>query len=284
MTDYLPDEIRNAEVLITVKTYPLPASAYGERVCTAGLTEDGKWVRIYPVTWQDLSDDEKYSKYSWVQLDLVRHKSDFRPETYSPRRGVDEEITILRKVGTADNWAARKYYVEKEVFTSMSELIGLAKSDVCKSLATLKPAEIIDFVVEEEEEKEWKESWMKLRSQPGIFNLDENGRAKPRWDLKKLPYRFKYKFITKGDENPRLLSIQDWEIGALFWNSLRRAGGDHTEAIRQVKKKYAEEFLEKKELYLFLGTDYVYHRKNSPNPFIIIGVFYPPKTNQPSLL
>ncbi|MYB37591.1 MAG: hypothetical protein F4Y26_09450 [Gammaproteobacteria bacterium] len=36
-------------VLITVKTYPLPSQSYDELVCTAGVLEDGSWVRIYPV-------------------------------------------------------------------------------------------------------------------------------------------------------------------------------------------------------------------------------------------
>ncbi len=34
---YLPDELSNAHVLITVKTYPLPSSKYDELVCTAGV-------------------------------------------------------------------------------------------------------------------------------------------------------------------------------------------------------------------------------------------------------
>jgi hypothetical protein len=63
MAIYLPDEISKARVLITVKTYPLPASAFGDRVCTAGLLEDGKWIRIYPIIWERLEDNEKYAKY-----------------------------------------------------------------------------------------------------------------------------------------------------------------------------------------------------------------------------
>ena len=38
---YLPTELKNQKVLITVKTYPLPSSKYEELVCTAGLLEDG---------------------------------------------------------------------------------------------------------------------------------------------------------------------------------------------------------------------------------------------------
>jgi hypothetical protein len=280
---YLPDEIIKARVLITVKTYPLPTSAFGERVCTAGLLEDGKWVRIYPIAWQVLKDDQKYPKYSWVELDLKRYTSDFRPETYKPKLGFDENIIVLDTLGTDNAWAARKHYVFKEVFTSMQELIGIAKSEAGKSLATLKPVEIIDLIIEEEQEKEWKESWLNLRKQTNLFDLDAEGQLKEQPLIKKLPYRFKYRFISEGDKNPRLLSIQDWEIGALFWNCFRRAHGDNEEAKRLVRKKYFDEFLSKKDLFLFLGTDYKYHKKNSPDPFIIIGVFYPPKTDQPLL-
>jgi len=42
-------------ILITVKTYPTPSSMRQEEVvCTAGLSEDGKWIRIYPVPFRRL--------------------------------------------------------------------------------------------------------------------------------------------------------------------------------------------------------------------------------------
>jgi hypothetical protein len=96
-------------------------------------------------------------------LNIKRCDNDFRPETYSPSRGLEEDIVVIDTVGTANAWAARKHYVLQEVFLSMHELIELAKSETKKSLATLKPAEIIDFVIEEEKEKEWKENWQNLR-------------------------------------------------------------------------------------------------------------------------
>ena len=39
-------------VLIIVKTYPTLSRKYGETVCTAGLREDGSWMRIYPVPFR----------------------------------------------------------------------------------------------------------------------------------------------------------------------------------------------------------------------------------------
>lgn len=99
-------------------------------------------------------------KYSWIELDLVRNTNDFRQESYKPRMGFDENIQVVGKIGTTDAWEARKQFVLKEVFTSMQDLISQAKSEIGKSLATFKPAEIVDFVIENEPEKDWKEKWL----------------------------------------------------------------------------------------------------------------------------
>jgi hypothetical protein len=281
---YLPEEIDQARVLITVKTYPIPNSTYGETVCTAGLLEGEKWVRIYPISWRVLSDDQKYPKYGWVELNLIRNKSDYRQESYKPRMGLDEEIKVSGKIGTRDSWAARKQYVLKDVHNSMTKLIGLAKSDTHQSLATLKPKEIVDFVIEDTEEKEWKQKWLDQLKQTNMFDLDPSGQIKQRRIVRKMPYKFKYRFLSEGDESPRELIIQDWEIGALFWNCFSRTHGDELETKRLVYQKYFEEFIKKKDIYFFLGTTYQFQKRRAPDPFIIVGVFYPPKTYQLPLL
>ena len=49
-------------ILITVKTYPTLSRKYGETVCTAGLREDGSWVRMYPVPFRRLDEAEQDPK------------------------------------------------------------------------------------------------------------------------------------------------------------------------------------------------------------------------------
>jgi hypothetical protein len=100
-------------------------------------------------------------------------------------------------------------------------------------------------------------------------------------ELSKLPYKFYYHFLTE-DNKIRKLMIEDWEIGALFWNCLSQTGGNEEAAKQLVRQKYFDQFLQEKDLYLFLGTTLVNHNV-APNPFVIIGVFYPPKTVQPLL-
>jgi hypothetical protein len=131
---YLPAKIENAQVLITVKTYPLPSNKYDELVCTAGVLPDGKWIRLYPMPFRALPYNSQYNKYSWIELNLIRNTSDFRPESYRPQRGFDEPIKSLGKIDTSDGWLQRKNLVLNEVFTSMTELIALAKGERKKSL------------------------------------------------------------------------------------------------------------------------------------------------------
>jgi len=61
---------------------------------------------------------------------------------------------------------------------------------------------------------------------------------------------------------------------------LAKSDGNEDEANRLVRKKYEEEFFQK-DLYLFVGTTLA-NQIRAPNPFVIIGVFPPPKNNQMS--
>ena len=77
--------------------------------------------------------------------------------------------------------------------------------------------------------------------------------------------------------------IEDWEIGALYWNCLRDAEGDEEIALKKVRQKYETQFLDGHDIYLFLGTTKEWHTRRANNPFVIIGVFYPKKVTQASL-
>ena len=277
---YLPFRIPNARVLITVKTYPMPSHGYDELVCTAGLLDGDKWIRIYPVPFRFLTEDRQYSKYSWIEVDLLRKTSDFRPETYSFSEGVEaEDIKVVGKIDTRNGWAERSKYVLKEVFDSMTELIDLAKSNECKSLGTLKPLEITKFEIETSDDR-WKRSWQNLANNVTIFDeIDKSIKTKKN-PIPKLPFKYYYHFFTKGDDKPRRLQIEDWEIGALFWNCLKRCEGDAEEANKLVRQMYFDEFANNKDLHFFLGSTLQFHRRKAKNPFMIIGVYYPPPNQQ----
>lgn len=278
---YLPEELPNARVLITVKAYPKPSGKYEELVCTAGFLNGEKWIRVYPVPYRFLAEGQMYPKYSWVRVNLVRNTSDFRPESYRPKNGLDEEFLVESKMGTDDAWAARKSYVLNEVFTSMDELINLAKGERKKSLGTLKPTKITGFEIKSTE-REWKEEWTNQALQSSFLEYAASSEPGKRRLVQKVPYDYYYKFLSEGDSTPRRLKIEDWEIGALYWSCINQTEGDENAANQLVRQKYFEMFTRERDLYLFLGTTKRFHNVGS-NPFIIIGVFYPPVTSQISL-
>lgn len=278
---YLPRELPNARVLITVKAYPKPSGKYEELVCTAGLLDGKKWIRIYPVPYRFLADDRMYRKYSWITVNLVRNKKDFRPESYRPKNGLDEEFVFNEWLDTKNSWAARKSFVLSEVFTSMKDLIALAKGDEKKSLGTLKPTEILDFEIKPAS-REWKEKWTNKALQRSFLEFVASDHPGSHRLVKKVPYDYFYLFLSEGDSAPHRLKIEDWEIGALYWNCLNQTAGDEEAANLLVRQKYFDTFTQKHDIYLFLGTTQQFHNVGS-NPFIIIGIFYPPKTQQLSL-
>jgi len=263
------------KVLITVKTYPNLSVKYDELVCTAGFKEDGEWIRIYPVRFRKLDYAEQYKKYQWIEIDLDKNKSDIRPESFRP---ISNTIKILDKIDTKHDWQKRKEIVLKNVSVNLKELIEKAHNNIL-SLAVFKPKEIINFIVEETE-RNWDEEKLNTilnkRKQLSLFEPENKNEL-----VKKLPYTFYYEFIDEQDKKRRLM-IEDWEIGALYWKCLEKCEDDEKLAIEQVKQKYFDEFVKTKDLYLFLGTTLINHVRKARNPFVIIGVFYPPKP-MPSL-
>jgi hypothetical protein len=268
------------KVLIAVKTYPTLSSKYDELVCTAGFLEDGSWIRVYPIPFRKLEYDKQYSKYDWVEVDLEKNNSDFRLESHKPK-SIETAFNIVDHLGTEDSWKLRKEIVLKNVHTNMTELIAQAK-DTTKytSLAVFKPKGILDFKIEKVD-REWdKKKLDTLKAKAQQLNLFQNA-ENPFEVVQKLPYKFSYKF-TSDDDIERTMMIEDWEIGQLYWNCLKRHEGNEAKACEDVKKKYFDDFAKTKDLYLFLGTTREFHLI-APNPFVIIGTFHPKKIVQPSL-
>lgn len=273
------------KLLITVTTYPLPSRSYDELVCTAGVTEYGDWIRIYPVPLQflkGLRQDGKVKsyKYTWIELDLKKRTDDFRPESHSPYDYSFKDLLVHGDIGTDNNWAERKKYCTKKVYTNLQQLIDDSKSPTNISLATFKPSEFISFDIEKDD-REWKKEWREQINQLQI-NFGEPGKNIQRELISKIPYKFYYKF-KDAQGTIRRLMIEDWEIGALYWNCLKSADGNESVALQKVRDQYETNFLKNKDIYLFLGSTKEWHMRRAKNPFVIIGVFYPKKEDQLSL-
>ena len=166
-------------VYIVVKTYPTISKEYSELVCTAGVLEDGSWIRLYPVPFRKLDIDQMYPKYTWINIEATRNSKDFRLETYRPDLST---MSVENKPKKAD-WDERRKIIfkNKKVYTNLQELIEKAKSDGT-SLAIFKPARVLDFITEQVE-RDWDPN--KLAILKGLsqqLNLFSN----PRRDCRRI--------------------------------------------------------------------------------------------------
>ena len=260
-------------ILVTVKTYPTLSTKYGETVCTAAVREDGSWIRLYPVPFRRLSDKEQYSKYDWLECNLVRHTSDPRPESYRP---IDNsELQPVGHLGTSDKWKERKRILldRADVYDRLDDVIRAAKANEI-SLCVFKPTDVTELVIEEED-RDWDKTKLErmrsIHGQLGLFG--DNEWRKTFRVIPKLPYSFSYRFEDSVGKKSEL-QILDWEIGALYWNCLRLSEGDEDDALAKVRQKYLEDF-RKTDIHFFLGTTQQWHRV-APNPWVIVGVFPAP--------
>jgi len=270
-------------ILVTVMTYPSLSDKHFETVCTAGFREDGTWIRIFPVPYRVLlgrDESRRYHKWQWIEVELEQNPlHDKRRESYHIK-----DINSLKLLERIDekrvNWDLRTSWVlkNKKVYTNMSDLLEDTKRDNT-SLAVLKPSQIINVVYEREDMSKFKE---KLKRQEDKYKAellqmklfeDEFEISETFQFAEKVPYKFSYIF-TSEDGKQRSLMIEDWEIGMLYRNAFQKYQNEEM-ACQKAKEKYLK--MAEEDLYLFLGTSYEWHMKNSPDPYLIIGVYAPPK-------
>lgn len=275
-------------VLVTVLTYPCPSKTYIETVCTAGITEEGEWIRIYPLKLRLLENGGRLHKYNWYDFDVEPRTAtsgeDPRRESYHCLSQPD--CKSLDKIGTENNWSERKKICIDKVgcYTNYEILLKDAnrRNPEFISLATFKPSKIIDFVCEkrdvEKEEAKKEEILAEVKNQFSLFDSEEIPNY---WKMSKsIPYYFRYVFQDDEGREEKL-NVEDWEVGRLYLRYIEQGASEEL-AKKKVREQYFDNF-KNKDLYFFMGTRNLDHKRNYPNPFSIIGVFYPPKEKQPSL-
>lgn len=255
---------KKTKVLITVKTYPVPSQKYQEVVCTAGITEDGEWVRLYPIDYRYLPLEAQYKKYQWIEVEL-QHRGAGSDRRRESRKPILEGIQLLGKpLPTKQGWLARRKVIDRLPHLTMKQYQALYDEDGT-SLGIIRPSRIIDMEIERIG-AEWTEKQQGVLSQQRLFGESPK-------ELAKIPYRFSYVFECEDSNKPHRAMCEDWELGALFLKERRKLGSDEA-AAKSVKNKFFNDLCApQKDTRFFVGTIFPY------NTWVVLGVFYPPKTN-----
>lgn len=252
------------EILITVKTYPSISKKYDETVCTAGVTRDGEWIRLYPLEFRKMPYKNWFKKYQWIKVKAKKHEKDFRLESYRPD---PDFLTLGEHWDTSKNdkkQDKRKSIMLPTVYRSMEEILDKYDEDKV-SLGIFKPKKIIDFIAKPDTSK-WKPSQEQKLNQLRLFG------DQPK-NLEKIPFKFSYKFICDDKRcKGHTISIHDWELFQLYRNVRDGYGYAIDEILGKVKKRFFDDMWnDKRDSYLIVGS--VYPKRT----FIVLGVFWPPK-------
>ncbi len=260
----MPEHLK---VLITVKTFPIPSSKYDELVCTAGVNEHGDFIRLYPINFRDLPFSQQYRKYQWLEVDAMKHTGrDSRKESYRPE--CDSIRLIGEPLSSDNNWAERAQYALAKRSQSMEELEDKQEQDKT-SLGIFCPKEVCNLVWTPTD-ADWKPGFKAALSQQRLWENRKASKEPPR----KVPWKFQYKFVC---DDPRCKGthrkmIEDWELGALYWNCID-AGAGPDEACRKVKQKFLDQLCASdRDTHFYVGTILAH-----PKSWVIIGVFWPKK-------
>jgi hypothetical protein len=247
------------KILIAVKTYPNPSMQYQETVCTAGITDTGEWIRLYPIEFRHLPYEQQYKKYDWIEINVKRRLQDYRIESHTPD---SDSINVTGCCSTKRKWLERKEIILPLAKSSLEEIKYLYETSAI-SLGVFKPKEVLDFYWKEDDQY-WSPQHELALSKIRLFGSTP---AK----LEKIPWLFRYKFMCddsncKGHD----ISIIDWEIYQAYreW----RWKYNSTLLMQKIKDKWLGDICSpSRDTYFIVGNKY---RTKS---FMVLGVFWPPK-------
>jgi hypothetical protein len=251
-------------VLITVKTCPIPSAKYDELVCTAGVTEAGDFVRLYPINFRDLPFSSQFKKYQWMDVEATKHIGrDSRKESYRPN---SETIRLIGEpISSRGNWVERARYALAKKSRSMEDLYDKKASDRT-SLGVFKPKTVHDITITKTE-PEWDPRFLNALKQQRLWENRTASKEPPR----KVPFKFQYRFECDDSRCTRnhKMMIEDWEIGALYWNCVD-GGSSPDDACQKVKQKFLDQICApERDTHFYVGTVLAH------GTWVVIGTFWP---------
>lgn len=260
---------RKTRVLILCKTYPSPSGKHVETSCVAGLEEGGSLIRLFPVPFRLIRDEQQFRKWQWITARIEKASNDRRQESH--KIFVDTIDSSEPPIPTRLRWTERREALRNVPIFEDFQTLEEARKSEGTTLGFLRPSAVAALEIAPTVSPDWtEEEHQKLlqhERQSGLFDADD---AKSLAKLRKVPFAFHYRY-TCGDGDQRHTyrhKIADWEVGALYWRC-HDSHGDNWEA--PFRKKIEVDF-PSKDLMFLMGT---IHR--FPDQWLIVSLIYPPK-------
>jgi hypothetical protein len=187
-------------VTILVKASPQPSDAHHETVCCAGIDNNGKWRRLFPIRFRQLSDDQSFKRCSNVEFEWRRPNSDSRSESC---RVHEESIKVTGLVKSKDEQSAiverATIGSEKQAMEHGASLALIRPYDVRLRWKALSESELVSA----------RHTFAKKAAQKSF--LDKELAAYE-------PCPFKFTMSYRDEDGPHNKICGDWETAAAFFN------------------------------------------------------------------
>ena len=102
-----------SEAVVIIKAAPQVGQRHGETVCCAGIDLYGNWLRLYPVSFRQLEDGQKFGRWDRIRFDWRTPNDDRRPES---RRVDQQSIEITGNMKPSE----RERFLAKSIVTSVN--------------------------------------------------------------------------------------------------------------------------------------------------------------------
>ncbi len=261
--------VHTERILILCKTYPSPSEKHAETSCVAGMTQSGEFIRLYPVPFRLIRDNQQFQKWQWISAHIRKAQKDHRPESHTI--SVDTIALDGKPISTKNDWATRRSELSKLPLFSDFAALEAARKSQGGTLALLRPARIDRLEITKTDNPDWTEAELKKlvssQIQGGLFDEQDDREVRL---LRKLPHNFYYHYecLIDGETRSYRHKIADWEAGALYWHCVDKHGDGWEAPFRQ--KLQTE--LPARDLHFLMGT---IHR--FPDQWLIISMIYPPR-------
>lgn len=265
---------KTVRVLIWGKTYPELSSKYIETVCTGGTTEEGRFIRLYPIPFRYLSDEKLFRKYQWIEAPIAKSTEDPRPESYKIRR---EKMSVGSFIPPdRDAWQNRARVIFKDPAYQFpnAESLMLKHQKDNTSMGFVRPAEILDLSLEARTKEDYQDFKNKMelnakkKLQSDLFESPTSSEIK---HLEFVTHRFKVRWRCDNAACTRHnMLILDWEPYEL----VRNIGYD--KAMTKVQEILN---LSNYDLGFFLGNFRLHADR-----FAIGGIWYPKRSRQTTFM
>lgn len=157
------DSYNSENLLILTKTYPLPSAQYREHTCVVAINENGELRRLYPIPFRLLENSKQFTKWEWINAQIIRANSDLRPESH--RIDLDSITLLGNKISTKNGWTDRLKWITPHIsdsFTALDE--NREKNKI--SIGFIRPSNITLEIT-----KSPQTDWTKIELQ----NLTQDG-------------------------------------------------------------------------------------------------------------